>query len=124
MRNRNLIEGEEQSDDEDRDAEGPSAKRRRTDERVRTDRVTLDAEEAVFASIFSPLRPSGDGDGIEEGDRDEEGDVDEEGDGDGGSDDGRVQHGSIAGGYVEDEAEVSGFLDNGVCYSVFSRKLY
>jgi hypothetical protein len=117
MRNRSLIEGEEPNNDEDRDTEGPLVKR------ARTGGVTLDDEEATFASIFSPLRTT-------------PGDVDVDGDGDGGGGYGREEgdaggdEGGDEGGSSEgeggsggDDAEVSGFLDNGVCYSIFSRKL-
>jgi len=112
MRNRSLIEGEERNDDEDRDTEGPSAKR------ARTGGVTLDDEEATFARTFSPLGATA-------------GDVDEDGGGGGGYGREEVDAGGGGGGSGEgedgsgeDDAGASGFLDNGVCYSIFSRKLY
>lgn len=118
---------EEQRDDEDRDPESPLAKRGRKGKA----RMELDAEEAAFASIFSPLRPTA----ADVDERDENGDVANDfspshptlGDVDEGK--GEAQEESDTG---EDEsehesehdAEISGFLDNGVCYSVFSRKYY
>ena len=77
----------------------------------------MDEDEATFASAFSPLRTTA-------------GDVDENGDGGGGygREEGDAGGDELASGEgeglsSEDDAEVSGFLDNGVCYSILSRKL-
>ena len=99
MRNRSLIEEEHESGNETFDADGPPAKKRRTSN------IVLDTDEAAFASSLPPLwrtpnveRETQEGEGEGEGEGDEEGN--------------------------NDEQEVVGFLDNGVCFFVFSKKLY
>jgi hypothetical protein len=121
MRNQSLIEGEKESSDEGYYTDAPPAKR------ARTDRVALDAEEAAFASSLGPLHSTSGADGDEDEDRAVVEDGDGVGDGDVGVN-GTVQHGRDdvdydGDGNGEDQQEGMGFLDNGVCFSVFSMKL-
>ena len=109
MRNRSLIEEEHESGNENFDADGPPAKKRRTSN------IVLDTDEAAFASSLPPLwrtpnveRETQEGEG--EGEQEQEGEGEGEGEGD--------EEGN------NDEQEVVGFLDNGVCFFVFSKKLY
>jgi hypothetical protein len=92
--------------------------------------MTLDGEEAAFARSFSPLisrrtRQSLTDENID-GDGDGDGDGGGDGDGvDGNGDDGNGDDALAATDHNgDDEQEVEGFLDNGVCSSVFSMKLY
>jgi hypothetical protein len=112
------MEGEEGSGDEDSSAGGPPAKRSCTE-----GRVTLDAEEAVFASSLPPLHPTpGSMSQSRNAETESQG-----GDGDGGvrsdSGDADIDMAGIGDDTGEEEQDV-GFLDNGVCFSVFSLKLY
>lgn len=110
------MDGEEGSGDEDSGAGGPPAKRPCTGSRV-----ILDAEEAGFSSSLPPLHPTP---GSMSQSRNAETES-QNGDGEVRSDSGDADTNMGGAGDVTGEEEQDvGFLDNGVCFSAFSLKLY